>query len=142
MQIRTYPRPIPVSGIAVALLIHAVLAPTLYGARSGPGWNDPASLALVAALAVACGICGGFMLKGANFSRPLYFLGVMPLQLFAPLPDAEPFIITRIVIPSLMGLFLISSSSNRYFTGRNQFFKPAELNPQAAQRERSGTYEY
>jgi UPF0716 family protein affecting phage T7 exclusion len=87
-------------------------------------------------------ICGSFMLKGAHWARVLFITAGIPLNFLLLALEGSSLAFPGMVVSAVLGLFLISAPSNRYFTGTATFFNPQRHDALSTQRERSGKYEY
>lgn len=145
MQPNRYPQPVAVLVIGCILLVYAVAAvwtPVALLVGNAAGWPDPVFLSFAMVFPPLLAICGSFILRGAAWARNLFFAACIPLHLFLVAWQGEHFGVVGILPPFLLSLFLISGPANRYFTGKETFFKPQQHDALTGQRERSGRYEY
>jgi hypothetical protein len=145
MQPNRYPQPVTVLVIGCILLVYALVAvwtPVALLIANAASWPDPVFLTCAMVLPPLLAICGSFILRGAAWARALFFAACIPLYLVLVAWKGEHFGIVGILPPFSLSLFLISAPANRYFTGRETFFKAQQHDALAGQRERGGRYEY
>ena len=74
-------------------------------------------------------ICGVFMLRGANWSRILFYTGYLGLCVWSYVswmtgyPLTIPYVVVRAVILGVFCVALSMEGANRFFTGRDALFK-------------------
>lgn len=149
-------RPTSVTFVSTMLLIHAgfdfLSLLTLLFPRDLPARNLPVNINevwLVVVPIILYGICGSFMLRGANWARLLFFIAVPLLNIvtgiiiysnvstfsrikMASLPLYVLIILVVFVIAAAM---LLSREANRFFIGKDRMFKKQQQPRQSDSRQ-------
>jgi hypothetical protein len=153
MQHRRHSQPTSPRVIGCALLAYAaygvwILYKTV---TTNPAWRDDQLAAICAVgLPLLSAISGSFILRGANWARILFLAAFIPIYLIFTLSQGGHYFLLYAVIPLILGPSLLSRDANRFFAGRDSFFKPppgpGPLQLQRQRKEwedkRSGRYDY
>lgn len=159
MKSYSHQRPTSVTFVSTMILICAgfdfLSLLTLLFPRDLPARNLPVNINevwLVVVPIILYGICGSFMLRGANWARLLFFVAVPLLHIvtgiliysnvstfssvkMASLPLYVLILLVTFVIASAM---LLSRDANRFFIGKDRIFKKQQPRQSGSRHGRSG----